>query len=297
MPRDHLNDLSAFVAVAEARSFTKAAAQLGLSQSALSHAMRQLEERLGARLLARTTRSVGLTQAGERLLETVAPHLREIQAGLAALNLSRETPAGELRLTTNEHAAATVIYPAVARLVKDYPDITVEISVDNGFTDIVANRFDAGVRLGDLIDQDMIAVRIGPDQRMAVVGTPAYFERHPVPLTPQDLLSHDCVGMRLPTYGSLLAWEFEKDGQAVSVRTKGRLVANTGLVGHRAVMDGLGLGYCPEDVVADDLAAGRLVRVLDDWCEPFAGYHLYYPSRRPPSPAFALLVEALRYKG
>ncbi|NGM49720.1 LysR family transcriptional regulator [Caulobacter sp. 602-2] len=296
MARDPLNDLSAFVAVAEARSFTKAAAQMGLSQSALSHAMRQLEERMGVRLLARTTRSVGLTQAGERLLETVAPHLREIQSGLAALNLLRETPAGVLRLTTNEHAAATIIYPAMARLVRDYPDITVEVSVDNGFTDIVANRFDAGVRLGDLVDQDMVAVRIGPDQRMAVVGTPAYFAAHPVPLTPQDLLAHNCIGMRLPTYGNLLAWEFEKDGQSVSVRTKGQVVANTGLIGHRAVLDGLGLGYCPQDVVADDIAQGRLVRVLDDWCEPFAGYHLYYPSRRQPSPAFALLVEALRHR-
>lgn len=296
MARDPLNDLSAFVAVAEARSFTKAAAQMGLSQSALSHAMRQLEERMGVRLLARTTRSVGLTQAGERLLETVAPHLREIQSGLAALNLLRETPAGVLRLTTNEHAAATIIYPAMARLVRDYPDITVEVSVDNGFTDIVANRFDAGVRLGDLVDQDMVAVRIGPDQRMAVVGTPAYFAAHPVPLTPQDLLAHNCIGMRLPTYGNLLAWEFEKEGQSVSVRTKGQVVANTGLIGHRAVLDGLGLGYCPQDVVADDIAQGRLVRVLDDWCEPFAGYHLYYPSRRQPSPAFALLVEALRHR-
>lgn len=297
MARANLNDLSAFAAVAEARSFTKAAARLGVTPSALSHAMRGLEERLGVRLLARTTRSVAPTDAGERLLDVVRPHLQGIEAELAALNLLRDSPAGTIRLTASEHAASTLIYPVVARLASDYPEITVEVNVDNLLTDLVAGRFDAGIRLGEQVERDMVAVRIAPDMRMAVVGSPAYFERRPRPQTPQDLTRHDCIGMRLPTHGGLLPWEFERDGREVTVRVEGRLIFNTGSLGQRAVRDGLGLGYCPEDMAAAAVADGRLIRVLEDWCEPFPGYHIYYPSRRQLSPALRLLADALRYRG
>jgi DNA-binding transcriptional LysR family regulator len=256
--------------------------------------MRALEERLGVRLLARTTRSVGLTEAGERLLDSVGPHLIGIVEGIAGLDRLRETPSGTIRITTNEHAASTILYPVAATLIGDYPEINVDISVESGFVDLVTHRFDAGIRLGEYVEKDMIAMRIGPPMRMAIVGSPAYFSRYPVPLTPEDLLSHNCVGHRLPTYGNLMPWEFDRDGKSFSVRVSGQFVSNAGIVGHRAVLDGLGLGYCPEDVVSEEIAQGRLVRVLEDWCEPFAGYHLYYPSRRQHSRAFQLLVEALR---
>jgi DNA-binding transcriptional LysR family regulator len=297
MPRENLNDLSAFVAVARAQSFTRAAAQLGVSPSALSHTMRGLEERLGMRLLSRTTRSVAPTEAGERLLQSIAPHLEEIDAQLAALDDIRDRPAGNLRITASQHAASAVLYPAIARIVEAYPDINIEVSIDNAMADIVADRFDAGIRLGEQVERDMIAVRIAPDMRMAVVGSTAYFERYPPPTSPQDLTRHNCVRLRLPTYGNILPWEFEKDGQEVSVRADGQLTFNGGSLGLRAVLDGLGLGYAPEDAVAEHVAAGRLVRVLEDWCQPFPGYHLYYPSRRQPSLAFSVLVEALRYRG
>jgi DNA-binding transcriptional LysR family regulator len=297
MAREILNDLSAFVAVAQAGSFTRAAARLGVSQSALSHTMRGLEERLGVRLLARTTRNVGLTEAGDRLLATVAPHLEGIAQGIAGLDGLREKPAGTIRITTNEHAAATILYPAVAGLIRDHPQINVEISIDSGFVDLVAHRFDAGIRLGDYVEKDMIALRIGPPMRMAIVGTPAYFEHHPRPQVPEDLLAHNCIGHRLLTYGNLLPWEFDRDGRGISVQVSGQLVSNAGLIGHRAVLDGLGLGYCPEDVVAAEIEQGKLIRVLEPWCEPFPGYQLYYPSRRQHVRAFELLVEALRYRG
>lgn len=296
MARDLFNDLATFVAVARAGSFTRAAAHLQISQSALSHTMRKLEERLGVRLLSRTTRSVSLTETGERLLDMVAPHLEGIEDGIAALDGLRDRPAGTIRVSSSEYAASAILYPAVARLVRDYPEVNVEISVDNGFTDIVANRFDAGVRLGESIEQDMVAVRISPDMRMAIVGTPDYFERYAIPQTPQDLLAHNCIGLRLPTYGNLLPWEFDRGGQQLSVKIGGQVVTNQGAIGRRALMDGLGLGYAPEDAVAEDIAEGRLIRVLEDWCGPFPGYHLYYPSRRQHSPAFRLLVEALRYR-
>jgi DNA-binding transcriptional LysR family regulator len=296
MARENLNDLVAFVAVAEARSFTKAAAQLGVSPSALSHSMRALEERLNLRLLARTTRSVAPTEAGERLLQAIGPHLEGIQLELAGLDLMRARPAGAIRITTTEHAANSVLYPAIARLAADYPDIRIEVSINNGMADIVADRFDAGVRLGEQVERDMVAVRIAPDMRMAVVGTPAYFARYGVPVTPQDLPKHNCIAMRLPTYGNLLPWEFEKGGQELTVRVEGQLIFNGGGLGLRAVLDGLGLGYTPDDLIAGHIAQGRLVRVLDDWCAPFPGYHLYYPTRRQLSPAFTLLVDALRYR-
>jgi DNA-binding transcriptional LysR family regulator len=294
--RENLNDLSAFVAVAQARSFTKAAAQLGISPSALSHAMRGLEERLGVRLLARTTRSVAPTEAGERLLTVVLPHLQGIESELSALKLLRHIPAGTIRLTASEHAAYTVIYPVLARLAADYPEIKIEVNIDNMLVDLVAGRFDAGIRLGEHVERDMIAVRIAPDMRMAIVGTPAYFERHPRPETPQDLTQHECIGIRLPTHGGLLPWEFDKDGRSITVRVEGQLIFNTMSLALRAVLDGLGLGYCLDDMAAEAIADGRLIRVLEDWCEPFPGYHIYYPSRRQLSPALRLLIDALRFR-
>ena len=296
MAREDLNALSAFVAVAEARSFTKAAARLGISPSALSHAMRGLEERLGVRLLARTTRSVAPTEAGERLLTVVLPHLQGIESELSALNLLRDIPAGTIRLTASEHAAYTVIYPVLARLAADYPEIKIEVNVDNMLADLVAGRFDAGIRLGEHVERDMVAVRIAPDMRMAIVGTPAYFERHPRPETPQDLTQHECIGIRLPTHGGLLPWEFDKDGRSITVRVEGQLIFNTMSLALRAVLDGLGLGYCLDDMAAEAIADGRLIRVLEDWCEPFPGYHIYYPSRRQLSPALRLLIDALRFR-
>ncbi|MBR0756199.1 LysR family transcriptional regulator [Bradyrhizobium jicamae] len=297
MPRHDVNDLIAFLAVARERSFTRAAAQLGVSQSALSHTIRALEERLGVRLLTRTTRSVAPTEAGDRLLQNVGPRLDEINAELAALSALRETPAGTIRITTGEHAAESILWPALARLLPRYPDIKVELTVDYGLTDIVAERYDAGVRLGEQVAKDMIAVRIGPDFRMAVVGTPAYFKQRERPKHPQDLTHHACINMRLPTYGGIYAWEFEKRGRAMRVRVDGQTVFNSIALRMNAVMSGLGLSYLPEDQVRAQLAKGQLVRVLDDWCPPFPGYHLYYPSRRQSSPAFALLVDALRYRG
>ncbi len=297
MPRDNLNELTAFTAVAREESFTKAAARLGVSQSALSHTVRALEERLGLRLLTRTTRSVSPTEAGERLLRTVGPRLDEIEAELSALSELREKPAGTVRITAGEHSAETVLWPAIARLLPDYPDIRVEIIVDYGLTDIVAERYDAGVRLGEQVARDMIAVRTGPDMRMAVVGAPAYFTKRPKPRVPQDLTAHNCINLRLPTYGGLYAWEFEKAGRELKVRVEGQLVFNTAGLRMNAVLSGLGLAYMPQDQVAAHLGNGRLVRVLEDWCPPFPGYHLYYPSRRQATPAFSLLVEALRYRG
>jgi DNA-binding transcriptional LysR family regulator len=297
MPRQNVNDLLAFLAVAKERSFTRAAAQLGVSQSALSHTIRALEERLGLRLLTRTTRSVAPTAAGERLLHSVGPRFDEIDAELAALSELREKPAGTIRITTGEHCAGSILWPALAKLLPQYPDIKVEVVIDYGLTDIVAERYDAGVRLGEQVAKDMIAVRIGPDMRMAVVGAPSYFARRSTPKKPQDLTAHDCINLRLPTYGGLYAWEFEKRGRELKVRVDGQFVFNNIALRLNAALAGCGLAYLPEDQVKTYLADGRLIRVLDDWCPPFSGYHLYYPSRRQPTPAFALLVDALRYRG
>ena len=296
MPRAALNDLQAFTAVARARSFTRAAAQLGVSQSALSQTLRGLEARLGLPLLTRTTRSVAPTEAGERLLRAVGPRLDEIDAELAALSALREKPAGTVRITTHEHPAQAVLWPALVALLPDYPDMRVEVVIDYGLTDIVAERYDAGIRAGEHVAQDMIAVRIGPDLRMAVVGAPAYFADRPRPLTPQELTGHRCINLRLPTHGGLYAWEFENSGREVRVRVDGQLVFNSTAPMLAAAEAGFGPAYLPEDQVQTQLAEGRLVRVLADWCAPFAGYHLYYPSRRQPTPAFTLLVEALRYR-
>jgi DNA-binding transcriptional LysR family regulator len=296
MQREDASDLLAFIAVAEAGSFTRAAGKLGTSQSALSHTIRRLETRLGLRLLARTTRSVALTEAGERLLATIGPAFATIDGGIAALGELREKPAGTIRMTVSEHAAHTTVWPVLAPLLRRYPDLHVELAIDSGFTDIVTERFDAGVRLGESIAKDMVAVRIGPDLRMAVVGAPAYFADHPRPETPQDLAGHRCINLRMPTAGSLYAWELEKGTRQLHVRVEGQLVFNNARMMARAALDGMGLACVLEDLVAAPLADGRLIRVLADWCPPFAGYHLYYPSRRQPSAAFSLLVDALRYR-
>jgi DNA-binding transcriptional LysR family regulator len=296
VPRENFNDVIAFLAVARERSFTKAAAQLGVSQSALSHTIRALEERLGLRLLSRTTRSVAATEAGERLLQSVGPRFDEIDAELSALSALREKPAGTIRITAGEHAAQAILWPTLAKLLPRYPDIKVELIIDYGFADIVAERYDAGVRIGEQVAKDMIAVRIGPDFRMVVVGAPAYIERRGRPKQPQDLTTHDCINIRLPTRGGIYVWEFEKRSRPLKVRVDGQLVFNSIGLRMNAVLAGLGLAYLPEDQVARELASGKLIQVLDDWCAPFPGYHLYYPSRRQVAPAFALLVDALRYR-
>ncbi|WP_024352792.1 LysR family transcriptional regulator [Brevundimonas naejangsanensis] len=296
MSTENFNVLAAFAVVARERSFTRAAAQLGISQSALSQTVKALEARLGLRLLTRTTRSVSPTEAGERLMRTVAPRLEEIEHELAALTELRDKPAGTIRITAGEHAAITVLQTGLARLLPDYPDIHVEVIVDYGLTDIVAEGYDAGVRLGEQVAKDMIAVRIGPEMRMAVVGSPDYLAAHGRPEIPQDLMHHNCINIRLPTYGGLFPWEFEKDGREIKVRVEGQLVFNNIGLRLRSALAGLGLAYMPEDHAQDHIAAGRLVRVLEDWCGSFPGYHLYYPSRRHASPAFSLLVDALRYR-
>ncbi|HVM82662.1 MAG TPA: LysR family transcriptional regulator [Candidatus Binatia bacterium] len=297
MPRENLNDLQAFLTVASERSFTRAAARLGVSQSALSHTIRSLEARLGLRLLTRTTRSVAPTEAGERLVTNIGPRFEEIEVELAALGALRDKPAGTVRITTAEHAAETVLWPTLAKFLPRYPDIKVEVAIDYGLTDIVAARYDAGIRYGEQVGKDMIAVRIAPDMRMAAVATPAYFERHGIPKKPQDLLGHDCINVRLPTYGALYAWEFEKGGRELKVRVEGQLIFNRLTQIMTAALAGFGVAYVPEDLAEPHVAKRRLKRVLQDWCAPFPGYHLYYPSRRQSSPGFALLVEALRYRG
>lgn len=289
-------DLVAFLVVAREQSFTRAAAQLGVSQSALSQTIRGLETRLGVRLLTRTTRRVSPTDAGERLLNTVGPRFEEVDAVLAAVTELREKPAGTIRLTATENAVETVLWPTLERFLPHYPDIKVEIIIDYGLTDIVAQRFDAGVRTGETVAAGMISVPIGPDMRMAVVGAPAYFAQRKPPKVPQDLTAHSCINLRLPTHGGLYAWEFEKAGREVNVRVDGQLVFGTAALMLTAARAGFGLAYLTEQQVRADLAEERLVRVLADWCPPFAGYHLYYPSRRQPTQAFALLVDALRYR-
>jgi DNA-binding transcriptional LysR family regulator len=297
MARDNLSDLVSFFAVAREGSFTKAAARLGVSQSALSHTIRTLEENLGVRLLTRTTRSVAPTEAGERLLRNVGPRFDEIASELAGLSDLREKPSGTIRITTGEHAAETILWPALSKMLPRYPDVKVELGIDYGLTDIVAERFDAGVRLGEQVAKDMIALRIGPDMRMAVVGAPSYFAKRPKPKQPQDLTAHDCINLRMPTRGGVYVWEFEKRGRELNVRVEGQLVfSNLGLR-LKAALTGHGLAYLPEDQVLKHATDGRLIRVLDDWCAPFSGYHLYYPSRRQQTPAFAVLAEALRFRG
>ena len=296
MRRQTINDLAVLRTVARERSFTRAAAQIGVSPSAVSHTIRAIEERLGVRLLARTTRSVVPTEAGERLLDAIGPYFDGIEAEVAAISDLRDKPAGTIRITTGIHAAETILRPALARLLPDYPDVTVEVSVNAGFVDIVSERFDAGVRLGETIAQDMVAVRIGPDMRMAAVAAPAYLARSKPPRSPRDLAEHRCINLRFPTHGGLYAWEFEKSGRALTVRVDGPLIVNEISLALKGALDGLGIAYLPENYAMPDIEAGRLTRLLEAWCPPFPGYHLYYPSRRQHSPAFALLVDALRYK-
>jgi DNA-binding transcriptional LysR family regulator len=296
MQRGHLGDLVAFVAVARERSFTKAAAKLGVSQSALSHTIRELEARLGVRLLTRTTRSVSPTEAGERLLHTLEPRFEEIEAELASITELREKPAGTIRITATEFAIDTILLPKLAKLLRKYPDIKVEMIVDYGLTDIVAQQYDAGVRSGEQIAKDMIAVRIGPDMRMAVVAAPSYFKEHPEPKKPQDLIGHNCINLRLPRHGNLYAWEFEKGSRELKVRVEGQWTFNGTAQLLNAALAGCGLAYVPEGLVQAPIAKGRLRRVLADWCLPYSGYHLFYPSRRQSSAAFALVVDALRHR-
>lgn len=294
MARSDLSDITAFLAVAREGSFTRAAAKLGVSQSALSQTVRNLEARLGLRLLTRTTRNLSPTEAGERLIQSVGPRLDEIEAELNALTALRDKPSGMVRIAAGEHSAELVLWPVIEKLLPDYPDIAIEIVIDNGLTDIVEQRLDAGVRLGEQVARDMVAVRIGPDVRMAVVGTPGYFATHAKPKTPRDLTAHNCVNIRLPTAGGLYAWEFRKGGRELNVRVEGQLVFNSATMAVKAALAGIGLAYVPEQRVLSQLESGELVRVLTEWCPSFAGFHLYYPSRRQPTPAFVVVANALR---
>ena len=296
MPKANLNDLQAFVVVARERSFTRAAAQLGLSRSALSHAMLTLEARLGVRLLTRTTRSVETTEAGAKLLATVAPCLQEIEVEINQLSAMRDKPAGMVRITAHDHAIGTALWPRLMPLLKQYPDIQIEFSVDYGFTDIAAQRFDAGVRVGDRIDKDMVAVRISPDMRMSVAASPDYLQGNTPPRKPQDLTEHRCVNLRLPTRGNLYAWDFEKGKKSVNVKVEGQTVFNNTALMLQAALDGLGFAYVPFDLMKPHIDAGRLVPVLEDWWPTFPGYHLYYANRRQIAPALTLVIEALRYR-
>ncbi|HEX7881635.1 MAG TPA: LysR family transcriptional regulator [Afipia sp.] len=297
MRRDEIADLAAFVAVAEERSFTKAAQRLGMAQSALSQIVRRIEERLGMRLLARTTRSVAPTEAGERLIATLGPMLHDLDAAVASLGDLRDRPSGTIRITTVEHAAKTIIVPAMKRLLPDNPDIKVEIAIDYGLADVVADRFDAGVRLGGDIAKDMIAVRIGPDTPMAIVGSPGYLRLHPAPASPAQLIDHRAVNLRLPSSGTLNGWRLMRGGRETRVRIDGPLVLNTIDLILDAVLDGHGLAYLPLDQVQPHLEAGRLTRVLGKFTPDLPGYHIYYPHRRHASAAFSLFVEALRFRG
>lgn len=296
MRHGDFSELAAFIAVAEAGSFTRAAAKLGLSQSAVSYSVRMLEQKLGVRLISRTTRSLSLTDAGQRMLRNLRPSFENIENEIAAISALRDKPTGTIRVTTFRYAATSVLWPVVTKFLAEYPDIEMEIMVDEGLTDIVADRFDAGIRIGEQVQKDMIAVRVGPDLRMAVVGSPSYFAKRGVPETPRDLGNHLGVSYRQTTGGGLYAWEFERDGEELQVRMNGPLIMNDGLMLEAAALDGLALAYTFENQVAQYVEDGRLVRVLEDWCPPFSGYHLYYPSRRQHTAAFALFVEALRYR-
>ncbi|MEH4625957.1 DNA-binding transcriptional regulator, LysR family [Enterobacter sp. NFR05] len=296
MLRDNFNDLFYFIVVARERSFTRAAAKLGLSQSALSHSIRGLEERLKIRLLTRTTRSVAPTQAGELLINSIAPRFADIENELIMLSSMSENIAGNIRITLGEHALQSTVWPALKPFLQTYPDVHVELVIDNTLTDIVSGRFDAGVRLGEQVARDMVAVRIGPDWRMVVVGSPDYCSRYGKPQTPHDLQHHNCINLRLPTLGGLYAWEFSKNGQQLRVKVEGQLTFTNLSSRLDAALSGMGLAFVPEDCVKQDIADGKLLTVLDEWCEPFPGYYLYYPSRRQHTPAFARLIETLRYR-
>ena len=294
--RETVTDLIAFLTVARERSFTKAAAQMGISQPALSRTIRKLEMRLGVQLLTRSTRSVAPTDAGERLMTTIGPHFDGIEEGLTKMEELSGKPSGTLRITSVEHASKTILAPAVCQLMLEFPSVSVEINDDYGLVDIVAQRFDAGIRLGEQVAKDMIGMRVGPDFRQAVVGSPAYFKRKGKPRTPHDLTSHTGINLRLPTSGGLWPWPFVKHGREVKVRAEGHVVCNTVPLMLELALAGVGLAHVPEDIVAEEIAQGRLVRVLEDWCPPVTGYHIYYPSRRLPKPAFRLLLDKLKVK-
>lgn len=296
MSRENYNELVTFIEVAKLKSFTKAAAQLGVTQSALSHTVKGLEKRLGIRLLTRTTRSVSLTEAGERLLNKIAPRFDEIDSELTNLNELRDKPAGTIRISSSDHAIDTLLWPKLEPMLRQYPDIKVELSVDYGFTDIVERRFDAGVRFGEAIANDMIAIRIGPDISMAAVASPSYFQQNTQPLQPYDLLNHNCINLRLPTYGGLYMWEFEKDERALNVNVDGQLIFNSVQQILKAALGGFGIAYLPEDIFEEYIQRGELIRVLHDWCPPFTGYHLYFPNRMRSSQAFDVVVNALRHQ-
>jgi DNA-binding transcriptional LysR family regulator len=297
LPRDNLNDLVAFLAVARERSFTRAAAKLGVSQSALSHTIRQLEARLGVRLLTRTTRAVSPTEAGQRLLENTGPHFDEIDAQVEALSALKDKPAGTIRLAASDYAIDYVLWPKLRKFLRQFPDINVELTLDNGLTDIVRERYDAGVRMGEHLAKDMISARIGPDFCLAVVGAPSYFAERPKPNHPKELVRHKCINFRLPSFGGLYAWEFEEDGREIKIRVEGQLVFNNSFNILEAALDGFGLAYIPEEIILPYVKQKRLVRVLQKFSPHWDGYHLYYPSRRQSSPAFVALVEALRHRG
>lgn len=296
MKREDLNDLLWFLAVARERSFTRAAASLGTSQSNLSHTIKRLEARMGLRLLTRTTRSVAPTDAGERLLQSLGPRVEEIEADIANLMALRDKPSGSVRITVSDHAFESIVWPKLRPVLVDYPDIRLEVSIDNGLRNIVEDRFDAGVRLGESVDKDMIAVRIGPDWRLVAVGSPDYFARHSIPEVPQDLVHHNCMNHRQARSGGLYAWEFAKDGRELRVRVDGQLTFSSSFAMVDAALSGYGIAYIPESMVSRHIAEGRLQQVLDDWSPMFAGYHLYYPSRRQMSPALAVIVDSLRHR-
>lgn len=295
MLKENFSELQIFLVVAQERSFTKAAGKLGVSQSALSHAMKALESRLNLRLLTRTTRSVAPTAVGERIIACLEPRLADLEHELASIIQTNGTASGNLRLSSGEHSARTLLWPKLKSFLRAHPDINVELVVDNGFVDIVEGRFDAGVRLGESVDKDMIAVKIGPDLRMAVVASPAYFKEHGAPKTPHELQSHRCINMRLPTAGGLYHWEFEKDGKPLRVRVEGQLTFNFLTERTDAALSGFGIACVPQDAIQEQLESGALVQVLQEWCPSFPGYYLYYPSRKQHLPAFALLIDALRH--
>lgn len=295
MAKEQFNDLLWFLAVAEERSFTRAAAKLGITQSTLSHTIKRLETRMGIRLLMRTTRSVAPTEAGERLRQSLAPRIAEIEAEIAALMAFRDKPAGTIRLTLSDHALDKVVWPKLKPMLASYPDIKLEFSIDNGLRNIVEESFDAGIRLGESVEKDMVAVRVGPDWRQVAVASPDYLAEHPTPRHPHDLLAHDCINMRQARSGGLYAWEFEKSGQELRVRVEGQLTFNTSYAMVDAALNGYGIAYLPEDLAAAHIADGSLVLLLDDWSAPFPGYYIYYPSRRQSLPAFKVVVDALRY--
>ncbi|SFJ90058.1 DNA-binding transcriptional regulator, LysR family [Bosea sp. OK403] len=295
MAREDFNDLIWFLAVAEERSFTRAAAKLGITQSTLSHTIKRLETRMGIRLLTRTTRSVAPTDAGERLKQSLAPRVAEVEAEIAALMAYRDKPAGTIRLTLSDHGLESVVWPKLRPVLGAYPDIKLEFSIDNGLRNIVEDGFDAGIRLGESVEKDMIAVRIGPDWRLVAVASPNYLATHPRPVHPHDLIGHDCINMRQARAGGLYAWEFEKDGQELRVRVDGQLTFNASYAMVDAVVNGYGIAYLPEDLVDRHIAAGDLVVLLDEWSPRFPGYYIYYPSRRQSLPAFKIIVDALRH--